>query len=105
MGLWAQTLCEKSFWFITSRNQVFPGPHGQTVLHRPLGQLREFTKDLTNILAAFERFAFNGMRSCCCQPGLLRKPHGAYLVTLHQATQYRKYWANNIMEHIHQMCG
>lgn len=45
-----------------------------------------FTRDLTNTLASFERLAFSGMRSCCCQPGPLRKLHNAYLVTLHQAT-------------------
>ena len=66
-----------------SGTQVFPWPHGWGTLHRALGQLRQFTKDIANFSVTFRRLPFNSMRSCCSLPALLRKPSWC-LVVLHK---------------------
>lgn len=58
--------------------------------NRALGQLRGFTKNLTDFLVALGRFLFSGMRSCCNLPGLLRKPSQCLVALLHAT------WTENI---------
>lgn len=105
MGCGPKGQVRKIFGLIVSRTQVYPWAHGGVILHRPLGQLRVFTKDFSNTLAAFRRLAFNSMGSCCYQPALLRKSSQCLLGNTTLSYLNRKPQANSIVDNIHLMCG